>query len=99
MVALARHYEVNRSRVMVGGSITYTTGWNNQLHSDGAFTYQYGAEGDVVRRTRIASNPADYRRPGRRALPVRWRGDRFEKWRRPVGWDNRDKSNFEGRQA
>jgi RHS repeat-associated protein len=40
-------------------STGYETGANNQLLSDGTFTYQYDAEGNRTTRTRISTDPAD----------------------------------------
>jgi RHS repeat-associated protein len=49
------NYDANGNRTTTG----YETGANNQLLSDGTFTYQYDAEGNRTTRTRISSDPAD----------------------------------------
>ncbi|HJT35100.1 MAG TPA: RHS repeat-associated core domain-containing protein, partial [Pirellulales bacterium] len=51
-------YSKNGNRTNTG----YSTGTNNQLLSDGTFTYQYDGEGNRTVRTRISNDPAnDYR--------------------------------------
>jgi RHS repeat-associated protein len=49
------NYDANGNRTSTG----YQTGANNQLLSDGTFTYQYDAEGNRITRTRISTDPAD----------------------------------------
>jgi YD repeat-containing protein len=48
-------FDLNGNRVTSG----YQVGANNRLLSDGVFTYEYDAEGNLLRRTRISSDPAD----------------------------------------
>jgi len=46
-------YDDNGNREAANGSI-YSTGGNNQLESDGTYTYEYDAAGNRVRRTKIS---------------------------------------------
>jgi YD repeat-containing protein len=50
-------YDENGNRETANGA-SYTTGLNNQLTSDGVFTYTYDAEGNRLTRTRVSTDPA-----------------------------------------
>jgi RHS repeat-associated protein len=50
-------YDANGNRNSTG----YSTGWNNELLSDGTFNYAYDAEGNMISRTQISTASAsDY---------------------------------------
>jgi RHS repeat-associated protein len=51
-VLKAYHYDLNGNRTIAG----YQTTTNNRLQSDGTYTYLYDDEGNLTRRTTIASN-------------------------------------------
>lgn len=57
--AYAKNGTRSGSQTQLGGTTTYTPGQNNRITSDGTYNYTYNAEGNLSRKTRIAS-PYDY---------------------------------------